>query len=84
MIHIEQLLPEQLRAVLQRKSILFVGLSVGYLLLIGLLKWNISPPVWAAGYLVGGLLGIYFLDVAEVFFKLSPSPFRSQVAREKN
>ena len=29
--------------------------------------------------MVGGIVGIYFLDVAEDFFALTPSPFRSIV-----
>lgn len=65
--------------ILHRKPPLFLFLSVGYLVLVGLLKWHISPPIGAIWFLVGGAIGVYFLDAAEVFFALSPSPFRSIV-----
>ena len=54
-------------------------LSLSYILVVGLVKWRLAPPMEALVYLAGGLLGIYFLDLAELFFKLFPSPFRSVV-----
>lgn len=48
-----------------------------YLLAVGLVKWQLQPPIGAALFLAGGALGIYFLDFAEAFFKLTPSPFRT-------
>lgn len=75
----QHITPTQLREVVQRKPLFFVVLSLAYLIVVGLMKWNIHPPVLAAFYLVGGILGIYFLDVAEVFFRLNPSPFRSVI-----
>lgn len=33
----------------------------------------------ALWYLVGGIMGVYFLDIAEVVFEVFPSPFRGIV-----
>lgn len=38
-----------------------------------------SPSLDAALFIFGGVIGIYFLDAAELFFALNPSPFRSVV-----
>lgn len=70
---------DSVRKIIERKPLLFLLLSLGYLLLIGFFKWNIHPSLGTVLYFVGGLIGVYFLDVAEVFFRLSPSPFRSIV-----
>jgi hypothetical protein len=68
---------EKIKAIIQRKPLLFLLISTAYLLLIGFLKWNVHPTAGSVTFLIGGLLGIYFLDIAEVFFALQPSPFRS-------
>ncbi len=68
---------EKIRELIKRKPPLFLIVSLGYLFGVGLLKWQIAPSVWALAYLGGGLLGVYFLDLAEVFFNLVPSPFRT-------
>ncbi len=60
-----------------KKPLLFILLSVAYLLVVDLLKWKFKPPIESVMFLVGGALGIYFLDIAELFFNLTPSPFRS-------
>jgi len=39
--------------------------------------WN--DLVFRLWYLFGGVTGIYFLDAAEAFFHLTPSPFRSVI-----
>lgn len=70
---------DKIREIIKRKPLLFVLISLGYLLLAGFFKWNIHPNFGSATFLMGGLLGIYFLDIAEVFFALQPSPFRSIV-----
>jgi len=70
---------EKIKAIVQRKPPLFLLISIGYLLLAGILKWNIHPNFSSLTFIIGGLLGIYFLDIAEVFFSLQPSPFRSVV-----
>lgn len=72
-------LVSKIQTIIQRKPAIFLIISVAYLVGAGLLKWQIQPPIWALAYLAGGLLGVYFLDIAEVFFNLQPSPFRTIV-----
>ncbi len=69
----------KLLALIRKKSGLFLLLSVTYLMLVGFLKWGVRPPLPALWFFAGGALGTYFLDAAEAFFALSPSPFRSIV-----
>lgn len=70
---------EKIVAIIVRKPLIFLTVSLAYLLLVGFLKWRLVPPISALWFLVGGAIGIYFLDIAEVFFHLTPSPFRSIV-----
>ncbi len=65
--------------ILNRKPLLFSASSAVYLIAAVFLKWYIRPPMAAAWFLAGGAIGIYFLDFAEAFFNLNPSPFRSIV-----
>lgn len=62
--------------ILSRKPTIYLLTTVIYLLLTTILKWpSFSQNIlW---YALGGLLGVYFLDIAETFFHLSPSPFRT-------
>jgi hypothetical protein len=70
---------DKIVAIVKRKPPLFLIVSLGYLILVGLLKWHLSPPLGALWFLIGGAIGVYFLDAAEVFFALNPSPFRSVI-----
>lgn len=70
---------DTVKQIVARKPLLFLILSLGYLLLVGFLKWNIHPDIGTLLYLIGGIIGVYFLDIAEVFFRLNPSPFRTVV-----
>lgn len=70
---------EKMKEIIRRKPRFFLFVSLGYLILVGFLKWNTHPTWDTLLFLVGGLLGVYFLDIAEVFFELNPSPFRSIV-----
>ena len=65
--------------IFQRKPPVLVLVGLIYLLAAGFLKWRLHPPVDALYFVGGGFLGIYFLDAAEIFFHLTPSPFRSIV-----
>lgn len=56
--------------------VLFIT-SFLYLLAIGLLKWGMAPTANALWLITGGIIGIYFLDIAEAVFAVKPSPFRS-------
>jgi hypothetical protein len=68
-----------LKQIISRKPLLFLVISLGYLGLLGFVKWFIHPPLDAVWFILGGLIGVYLLDVAEVFVAISPSPFRSIV-----
>lgn len=65
--------------VIRRKSSFFLATSLLYLLLVVFLKWRLQPAPAILWFGIGAIVGIYFLDLAELFFKLSPSPFRSIV-----
>ncbi|OGG28803.1 hypothetical protein A2973_02045 [Candidatus Gottesmanbacteria bacterium RIFCSPLOWO2_01_FULL_49_10] len=70
---------EKVKEIIRKKPLLFLVVSVVYALGVGVLKWGIAWPPQAALYFGGAILGVYFLDGAEVFFHLTPSPFRSIV-----
>ncbi len=65
--------------IFRRKSLTLVLLTFAYIVVAGLVKWRLQPPLVSLLFLAGGLLGIFFLDLAEAFFKLTPSPFHSIV-----
>ncbi len=65
--------------VILRKPLPLVLVNLAYLLAAGFLKWWISPPLGAIWFIVGGVIGIYFLDLTEYFFKLSPALLHSIV-----
>ncbi len=62
--------------ILSRKPAIYLLTTVIYLLLTTIVKWPSFHQniLW---YVLGGLLGVYFLDIAETFFHLTPSPFRT-------
>lgn len=66
-----------IRDIIRRKPFVLLALSVCYLIVVVVLKWKISPTFGTVFFMIGGLIGVYFLDIAETFFRLSPSPFRS-------
>lgn len=68
---------DKIKELILKKPLVFLLISAVYLLGIGLLKWGIHPVVNTLWFLLGGAIGVYFLDGAELFFQLNPSPFRS-------
>lgn len=68
---------KELAGIVEKKPMVFLYVSLGYLVIAALLKWKIYLPIGSLLYLAGGVIGVYFLDIAEDFFKLSPSPFRT-------
>lgn len=70
---------DNVKAVLRQKPRIFVYISLVYLLIIVLAKWVLHPSLDALWFFLGGAIGVYFLDAAEIFFALNPSPFRSVV-----
>ena len=70
---------DTLRQILKKKPSEFLVASLTFVLVASLLKWGIHPTLDTVWFVLGGFIGIYFMDVAEVFFALHPSPFRSIV-----
>lgn len=70
---------DRVKALIVKKPVIFLLISCVYIILIAVLKWWIHPKLDTLWFVVGGIIGIYFLDGAELFFQLSPSPFRSVV-----
>lgn len=68
---------QKILEIIQRKPPHYILIGLVYLLAVGMLKWHLVPPVDSLWFLGGGILGIFFLDAAEVFFNIRPSPFRS-------
>lgn len=66
-------------AILKRKPRMYLVSSALYLATVILIKWNIHPDWSILWFVLGSGVGVYFLDFAEHFFKLNPSPFRSVV-----
>jgi len=69
---------------MRKKPILLI-ISLVYLLSLTLFHWGIKPSLEILFFLAGGALGVYFLDLADLIFKMSafdntqakPSPFRN-------
>ena len=70
---------DTVKNIILRKPTLFVIVSCIYFVGLGLLKWKLRPPLDAMWFFLGGGIGLYFLDAAELFFQLNPSPFRSVI-----
>lgn len=60
-----------------KKPSLLVIIPIIYFFVVILSKWQLSLPLGALLFFLGGLLGIYLLDIAETLFNVSPSPFRT-------
>lgn len=60
-----------------QKPPLQVILPIMLFFVLILAKWQLSFPFAALWFFLGGVLGIYLIDIAEELFKLQPSPFRS-------
>lgn len=70
---------DKIREIIRRKPTFFIIASLIYILSTAALHWGKSPNLDTLLYILGGMLGIVFLDIAEVFFQLNPSPFRSML-----
>ncbi|MFH0749369.1 MAG: hypothetical protein V1917_00450 [Candidatus Gottesmanbacteria bacterium] len=70
---------QKVRLILQKKPSLFLIGAALYIFVLYLIKWNIHPTWSAAWFILGSVIGTYFLEIAEDFFHLDPSPFRSVV-----
>lgn len=72
---------------MRKKPILLI-ITIAYLLCLTLFHWGGKIDLGILFFLAGGVLGIYFLDLADLLFKISPfrpslqgepSPFRNVV-----
>lgn len=70
---------EQVKAIIRQKPRIFIYSTLVYFLAVMVIKWIAHPSLDAVWFFLGGAIGLYFLDAAEVFFALNPSPFRSIV-----
>lgn len=68
---------DKIKQILRSKPQWVVLLIFAYILILGVLKWRLSPNITTVYYLIGGLFGVYFTDFADVIFDVKPSPFRS-------
>lgn len=48
-----------------------------YLLIIVLLHWRLKISFDIVYFVAGGIIGVYFLDLADMVFKINPSPYRN-------
>ena len=70
---------QKLLSFLRCKPFFFFWISIIYIVVLYMVKWNIHPTIDALLFILGSLIGMYFLEAAERFFHLNPSPFRSIV-----
>ena len=70
---------ETVKALIRKKPLFFVILTGIYVILTVFLRWHIHLSWDTLWFVIGAAVGIYFLDGAELFFRLEPSPFRSVV-----
>lgn len=70
---------DKVKILIRQKPRIYVYITLTYLLCVGLFKWVTHPDLEAVWFFMGGAIGLYFLDAAELFFALVPSPFRSIV-----
>jgi len=70
---------DKIKAILKAKPRWVVLLIFSYILILGVLRWRLMPDITTVYYLLGGLVGVYFMDFADLIFDIHPSPFRSIV-----
>lgn len=62
--------------ILKKPPVLIV-VPILYFFTIMFAKWQLNLPLGALLFFLGGVLGIYLLDIAEEIFDVKPSPFRT-------
>lgn len=60
-----------------KKQYLPLLITVFYLIFLIIFHWGFKVKPEILLFLAGGILGVYFLDLADVLFKISPSPFKN-------
>jgi hypothetical protein len=69
----------EIKAIIRRKPLYVSVLSLVFTVGLILIKWNIHPTVVTLLFFGGAVIGYFMLDFAEVFLKLTPSPFESVI-----
>lgn len=69
---------DRIKAIIAEKPQKYVRITFVYLAVVALWKWWMVKDLQLLWFVVGGVLGIFFLDTIETFFTLKPSPFRTQ------
>lgn len=62
-----------------KKSPIFVIVPIVIFFSLLLFKWQLQLPFDALWFFIGGIVGLYVIDVVEELFQLNPSPFRTIV-----
>ncbi len=57
---------DKIKAIVRSKPTWVVLLIFVYILILGILKWGLSPDMTTVLYLFGGLFGVYFMDFADL------------------
>jgi hypothetical protein len=70
---------EKVKMVFNQKPVISVIISLAYCVGVIFLKWQLHPTTVSLVYALGSIIGIYFLEMAEVVFDVKPSPFTSIV-----
>jgi len=70
---------EHLIEIIRKKPLVHLLAPLVFLVFAGFFKWTIHPTWMTLFFALGGIMGIYFLDIAEKFANITPSPFRSVV-----
>lgn len=60
-----------------RRQYIPLLITIIYLIFLIIFRWGFKVKPEILLFLAGGILGVYFLDLAEVLFRISPSPFRN-------
>ena len=68
---------QRILAVIQKKPSFFLFLGILYSIVIIILQWGVQPTWDMLWFFFGAVIGIYLLDIFEVFLHISPSPARS-------
>ncbi len=64
---------------IQAKPLFFPLVTLVYLALLVFSRWGLYVTFSSLVFVLGGIVGVYLIDVTEAFMNIRPSPFRSQL-----
>jgi hypothetical protein len=70
---------DKVTQIIKEKSLSLLLYTALYVIVLGFLRWKLTPDITILYYVLGGALGVYFMDIAELIFDIKPSPFHSIV-----